>query len=125
MTEAEMTDTERVGQPGGLSVVSADSDGIRVITLCGEIDYQTCGPLRQAFEASAPFTSRVVADLRGVGFMDSTGINILITAHHGFTAAGGWLRLAAPTAAVLRVIQLVGVDALIDCHDTLEQALIP
>ncbi|MEV7004152.1 STAS domain-containing protein [Streptomyces sp. NPDC093982] len=55
--------------------------------------------------------------------MDSTGINILITAHQTLVEAGGWLRLAAPADPVLHPIQLVGIDSVIDCHETLRQAL--
>ncbi|MEU0337306.1 hypothetical protein [Streptomyces sp. NPDC006193] len=53
------------------------------------------------------------------------GTNILLDAHRALTEAGGRLSLAAPTEAVLRTIQIVGVDAVtdvIDCHDTLRQA---
>lgn len=56
-------------------------------------------------------------------FMDSSGINILISAHRALTGAGGWLRLAALSAPVLRTVQIVGLDTVIDCHPTLDQAL--
>ncbi|MFE5038881.1 STAS domain-containing protein [Streptomyces sp. NPDC056683] len=55
--------------------------------------------------------------------MDSSGINILITAHRTLSEAGGWLRLAAPTGPVMRTISIVGIDTIIDCHETLSQAL--
>ncbi|GKQ40718.1 STAS domain-containing protein [Streptomyces sp. A012304] len=55
--------------------------------------------------------------------MDSSGIDILIAAHQAVTAAGGWLRLAGSAESVLRTLQLVGVDAVADCHEPLRQAL--
>ncbi|MEU5441429.1 MULTISPECIES: STAS domain-containing protein [Streptomyces] len=55
--------------------------------------------------------------------MDSSGINLFIAAHRATTEAGGWLRLAAPTASVMRTLQIVGVDTVIDCHAPLRQAL--
>ncbi|MEU1535300.1 STAS domain-containing protein [Streptomyces fagopyri] len=125
MTEAEMTGTEHAQQPGRLSVVSTISEGIRVITLHGEIDHDSGPTLRQALAAAAPPGHRVAADMHGVGFMDSTGINILLAAHRGLIEAGGWLRLAALTPPALRTIQLVGADAVIDCRDTLDNALAP
>ncbi|MGV9703324.1 STAS domain-containing protein [Streptomyces sp. NPDC003483] len=127
MTEAEMTGTEQAGQPDSLSVVSTASEDIRVITLRGEIDHQTGASLEQAVRqaATAGPGTRVVVDMRGVGFMDSSGMNILIAAHHDLAKAGGWLRLAAPTPPVLRVLHLVGVDAVIDCRETLRAALAP
>ncbi|MGW5331057.1 STAS domain-containing protein [Streptomyces sp. NPDC004014] len=64
-----------------------------------------------------------MVDLGQVAFMDSSGINVLIAAHRVLTGAGGWLRLAGATGVVLRTLQLVGVDTVIDCHETLHQAL--
>ncbi|MFD4552675.1 STAS domain-containing protein [Streptomyces sp. NPDC058466] len=74
-------------------------------------------------DASGTPRPRIVVDLSRVTFMDSTGINIFIAAHRSLTEAGGWIRLAAPTEAVLRLLQIVGVDAVIDCRETLRQAL--
>jgi stage II sporulation protein AA (anti-sigma F factor antagonist) len=123
MVEKTMADPEPAEQPGQLSVVATASEGVRVVTLSGEIDHQTAGPLRQALEATGTAGLRIVLDMRGVTFMDSTGINLLVAAHQALTEAGGWLRLAAPTPAVLRTIQIVGLDTVIACHPSLRQAL--
>ncbi|MDH6554215.1 anti-anti-sigma factor [Streptomyces sp. SAI-133] len=122
MTGDKMPDTEQDPPPGHLAITETTSEGIRILTLAGEIDYDTCGTLRQALTIPVP-QPPVVIDLRRVTFMDSTGINILIAAHHNATAAGGWLRLAAPTNSVMRTIQIVGLDTVIDCHPTLHEAL--
>jgi stage II sporulation protein AA (anti-sigma F factor antagonist) len=53
MAEGEMAATEPTAQPGQLSVVSAATDGIRVLTLAGEIDRDTRQPLRQGLDATA------------------------------------------------------------------------
>jgi anti-anti-sigma factor len=64
-----------------------------------------------------------VLDLSGVTFRDSSGINVLITAHKSLSDAYGWLRLAGPQTSVLPLIELVGLDQVIACHPTVEQAL--
>lgn len=110
---------------GGLSVVVTATDGIRLLTLSGEIDHHTGDQLRQALDVSDAAHPHVVMDMRGVTFMDSSGINILISAHRAVTAADGWLRLAGPPDSVLRVLQLTGVDGVIDCCPTLHEALTP
>ncbi|KUN79926.1 anti-anti-sigma factor [Streptomyces bungoensis] len=93
------------------------------MTAAGEIDHQTGDTLAQALDVSGAPRPRVVVDLGQVTFMDSSGINVLITAHRTLTEAGGWLRLARPGQSVQRVLRLVGIDAVIDCHETLHQAL--
>ncbi|WP_328430159.1 STAS domain-containing protein [Streptomyces sp. NBC_00443] len=123
MAEQEMTATERAGQRGRLSVTTTIDDGVRVVTATGEIDQQTCEPLRQALTLTTPGGPRVVVDMSTVSFMDSTGINIFISAHRSLAEAGGWLRLAALAEPVERTIRLVGVDTFIDCRETLPQAL--
>ncbi|MER5452827.1 STAS domain-containing protein [Streptomyces sp. NPDC002766] len=123
MTEGKMTGNEHAGQAGQLSVVATATDGIRVLTLAGEIDHHTGDTLRQSLDAISTPRPRVVVDMRQVTFMDSSGINILIAAHHTLSEAGGWLRLAALGPTVMRTIRLVGIDALIDCRESLRQAL--
>ncbi|MEU4310887.1 STAS domain-containing protein [Streptomyces rochei] len=118
-----MTDNERPEQPDRLSIATTVTDGVRVVTVAGEIDQSNSAQLTRALRADGPGLSGIVIDMGRVTFMDSSGLNVLIAAHQDLTAAGGWLRLAAPTAAVLRVLQLVGVDQLIECHPTLTQAL--
>lgn len=119
-------ETEKADGPRPVSVVSTTSDGIRLLTVAGELDHQTSQPLQQALEHRTPDTApRVVIDMRQLTFMDSSGINTLIAAHRTLTEAGGWLRLAGLTEPVVRVVQLVGIDALIPCHPTVEAALAP
>ncbi|MFI1072664.1 STAS domain-containing protein [Streptomyces puniciscabiei] len=123
MAEEEVTDTEQAVQPGELSIVATVTDGIHVLTVAGEIDHQTGDTLHQALDVSDTPQPRVVVDLARVTFVDSSGINVLIIAHRTLTEAGGWLRLAAPVQSVQRILQLVGIDTVIDCHETLQQAL--
>lgn len=108
---------------GRLSVVRSAVDGVRVVALHGEIDHAVKDEFHQALipEDGTP-PPRTVVDLSDVTFMDSSGINVFIAAHHTVKEAAGWLRIAAPRESVLRVIQLIGLDAVIPCHPTLEQA---
>lgn len=123
MAEGKKTGFERGEQAGRLSVVATATDGIRVVSLAGEIDHDCGDTLRRALDTRDTLHPRIVVDLRQVTFMDSSGINIFITTHRTVSEAGGWLRLAAPGEAVMRTLRLVGVDAVIDCRETLRQAL--
>ncbi|MFD8207057.1 STAS domain-containing protein [Streptomyces sp. NPDC059695] len=113
------------GGPGNLTVALATgTSGIHVVSLAGEVDHATGSLLAEALATVGDGVHpRVVIDLSQVTFMDSSGINILITSHHALTESQGWLRLASPTQAVMRAIRIVGIDAFIDCHATLPRAL--
>ena len=119
-----MTDTSGAAGPEDLTITSAPIDGVHTITVRGEIDHHTSGPLSQALSLSeGAAASRIVVDLSGVTFMDSSGINILIAARNAVHDAGGWLRLAGATEPVMRTMQLVGLAQIIDCYPTLRHAL--
>lgn len=109
---------------GRLAVVRTDADGITVLGLDGEIDHQSVSGLTRALApADAAAGQRIVIDLGRVTFMDSSGVNALIAAFQAARAAGGWLRLVVVRGAVLRTLQLVGLDTVIPFHATLEEAL--
>ncbi|MET9934331.1 STAS domain-containing protein, partial [Streptomyces sp. NPDC006324] len=82
------------------------------MTLQGEIDHTAKDTLTDILvprnEAAVPL--RVVADLTGVTFMDSSGINALILAHQHLTAQQGGLRITGAQEAVGCVLGLIGVD---------------
>ncbi|WP_328493451.1 STAS domain-containing protein [Streptomyces sp. NBC_00414] len=119
-----MTDIQEPARPGQLSADHTTLNGVLVVRLHGEIDHTVKDQFSNALlprDGAAPL--RIVADLSGVTFMDSSGINTLITTHQKASAAQGWLRIAGAQEAVQRVLHIVGVDQFIDCHPSLEQAL--
>ncbi|MGV9761466.1 STAS domain-containing protein [Streptomyces tricolor] len=118
-----MTNTHETARPG-LSIGVERIDGTRVVILRGEIDHDNRDRLKDALlPPESPDPAHTVADFDDVTFMDSTGINVLITAHRAAQDAGGWLRLARPREPVLRVLELVGVNELIPCCASLREAL--
>ncbi|MEU6394758.1 STAS domain-containing protein [Streptomyces sp. NPDC046939] len=98
--------------------------GAVVITVCGPLDHTGGDRLRRLLNAACTaFAPRIVIDLTEVGFMDSAGLNILLTAHHRAAKAGGWLRLAGASEQVLATLHVVGVDTVIGVHLTVAAAL--
>jgi anti-sigma B factor antagonist len=80
----------------------------------GEIDLYTAPRLHSELAAvvanSAPGT-RVVVDMSGVEFCDSTGMNVLLSCLRQARERGGELELAAPRPAVKKILQVTGLDA--------------
>ncbi|OPG10543.1 anti-anti-sigma factor [Streptomyces sp. GKU 895] len=106
-----------------MTVAVTDLDGINILTPAGEIDFATRDVLRQALDTAKATGPHIAVDLHHVTFIDSTGINVLIAAHHELTAADGWLRLADVPPAIQRTLEIVGVDTVIGCYPTVTDAL--
>ncbi|CAL9669052.1 MULTISPECIES: STAS domain-containing protein [unclassified Streptomyces] len=119
-----MAETEGTAVPERLLITrTTTGDGIILVTLAGEVDLDGSSQLREVLLDSVESAPGTVVDFAEVGFLDSSGINVLICAHRAAESRGVWLRLAAPREAVARVLRLVGVDALIPCYPSAEQAL--
>jgi anti-anti-sigma factor len=91
--------------------VTHDGDGVR-ITLEGELDIASAPALESALRGSvngdAPSERRVV-DLRGLTFMDSSGLRAILSAN-GAARRDGWkLQIVAGPPAVQRIFDICGV----------------
>src|SRR3712207_4474527 len=81
-----------------------------VLALRGSLDIDTAPALRanlnRLVERPSP---RVVVDVAGLDFCDSMGVGVLVTAHTRATEHGGWVRLAAPSGFLRRLLDTLGL----------------
>ncbi|WP_345337981.1 STAS domain-containing protein, partial [Actinomadura viridis] len=107
-----MAGNQKAHQPDRLSVEREVVDGVRVVIVRGEIDHDVKDVLSEALLSAdgTVLPQRIVADLSGVTFLDSSGTNVFLQVLERADAAQGWLRLAAVQAPVMRVLHLVGLD---------------
>ena len=89
------------------------------MSVAGEIDLYTAprlhGELVAALAGEQPV--RLVVDMSGVDFCDSTGMNVLLAAHRRAHEHGGDLELAAPRPGVRRVLQVTGLESVFTVID--------
>lgn len=107
------------------NVTATDTtDGVRVLTVPNDIDVYTAPELRQAgIEAVAGGHFRIVIDLTGVTYMDSTGLGVLVGMLKRASTYGGWVRLACMPAAVERVFRTTGLLKTFVIADTVADAI--
>jgi len=97
---------------GGAAAVSGDGKGggqAVTVTVAGDVDLAAADTLWSVLDEYVHTGAQVVVDCSRVAFLDSMGLRTLIRAQHKAGASGAHLTLAAPSEAVLRVLQLAGV----------------
>jgi anti-anti-sigma factor len=98
--------------PDEFSIAESDREGQALLTLRGELDLATAPELEQLVNERLDAGQDVVVDLRGLEFMDSSGIRVLVAAHA--RAARNDTRLfvvrPADATAVAKIIDVSGLD---------------
>jgi anti-anti-sigma factor len=89
-----------------LNIQVVHLDAAPVVILSGEIDVHTAGELLGSLE---PLAGRVLVDLYGVSFMDSSGIAALVATRERLLVSGGNLHLRSPQDQVRRLFEVGGI----------------
>lgn len=109
-----------------LNVSSRSQGGHAIVTVTGEIDLYTAPRLHgelAAVIASAVPGSRVVLDMSGVDFCDSTGMNVLLSSLRASREKDVEFALAAPRLAVKKILQVTGLESVFTIEG--EQTTVP
>ena len=97
---------------------------VTIVQPRGELDLATIEMLRSALDAAIAETlsaaldgmengARLVLDLRGLSFIESTGLHLLVALHERAQRDGFQLTLLPPAPPIDRVIQLCGLDQML------------
>ncbi|MFG2975677.1 STAS domain-containing protein [Streptomyces sp. NPDC048331] len=98
-------------------------DGAVVLALAGELDHDTAQPLREALDGALAPGRRLLVDLGGLGFCDSTGLNVLLNTRLAAQEAGASLELVGLHGPVARMFRITGADGVFPVHDDVGAAL--
>jgi len=102
--------------------ISRDNGSV-VVSLAGELDLYNAHQVREALlECCAEGPNRLVVDLSGVKFIDSTALGVLIEARMRMENRRAFL-LAAPGLETRRALEISGLDRHFAVHDSLDAAL--
>jgi anti-sigma B factor antagonist len=99
--------------------VSTRSQGDHAImSVTGEIDLYTApGLQKELMTALGGDQVKLIVDMSGVDFCDSTGMNVLLAAHRYAREHGGELQLASPGSATRKVLQVTGLESVFTVLD--------
>ena len=112
------------GNGGMLEVREERGDGVLTLTIEGELDLATAPKVRDPLErAIGSGVSRIVVDMLGCGFIDSTGLGVLLHAAKHLEENKGAMALVCVDDQIKRLLELTMIDRTIPVFDTREKAL--
>lgn len=94
------------------SVSFTYGDGRLTAHIACELDHHTVRSVREKIDREA-FLERprvLVLDLSRVGFMDSSGLALILGRVEVAATMGGSVHVTGPSPAVMRIIRLSGID---------------
>ncbi|MEN3361408.1 MAG: anti-sigma factor antagonist [Mycobacteriales bacterium] len=95
-----------------------------VLEVAGEVDVYTAPGLRDRIsDLLDGGQHRLVVDLGGVEFLDSTGLGVLVAGLNRAREVGGSLSLVCPQERVLKLFRITGLDEVFTVHGTVDEAL--
>jgi anti-sigma B factor antagonist len=98
-------------------------EGRIVVRLVGELDLYNAHVVRETLlGCCGESPERLVVDLSGVTFVDSTALGVLIEARTRLPNRRGFL-LAAPALETRRALEISGLDRHFAVHESLDDAL--
>jgi anti-sigma B factor antagonist len=107
-----------------LRLDSRDEGDWTVLAVVGEVDLSSAPLLRARIEELVHLgAQRVVVDLQGVGFMDSSGLSVLVACMKRMREAGGALAIACPNHSILKVFTVTGLDRLFAIRPSVDEAI--
>jgi len=100
-------------------------DGTRVLGVSGELDMATGPVLGQRIRRPLFWekVTRLVVDLSGVTFIDSSGTNALVLSHAHADALDRDVRFVCPEGSVLRRLSAYGLALRLPLYPTRDEAL--
>ena len=98
------------------------ADGL-VLGVDGEVDLQSCGVLRSAFdELDDEQLHRIVVDLSALSFTDSSGLAVLIRAYKHARDRGVLFTVVCPRGPIRDLFAITGLVDVLHLVDTVGQA---
>jgi len=82
-----------------------------LVRVAGEVDISTVAELRRQVRAACRGRGTVLLDLADVGFMDSSGLHVLLEASDGAAMSDSPFFIVRPSSAVQRLLDATGTSA--------------
>jgi anti-sigma B factor antagonist len=120
-----LSQTEERGDPMDLMLNEYPAtQGRTVVEVSGEIDVYTAPRLRETLVSLVEAGNyRLIVDMEGVEFLDSTGLGVLVGGLKRVRAHDGGIDLVCTQGRILRIFRITGLSKVFNIFGTVDEAL--
>lgn len=106
-----------------LDIAIAHENDTCVMKLGGEVDVYTSTSFKERLvNVIDDGCVKVVIDLEGVEFIDSSGLGVLVSGLRRVKEGGGYLRLVCTRDPILKIFRITGLDRVFPIVTSLDEA---
>lgn len=106
-----------------LDISSEHADGVCTLSLNGEVDVYTAPRLKEALvQHIEDGCIDIVIDLGGMGFIDSSGLGVLVGGLRRVKERDGSIRVICDRENILKIFRITGLDKVFPIFGTIEEA---
>lgn len=87
---------------------------VMTVYLKGELDHHTASKIKDTIDLHilrSP-VKKLVLDMSGVTFMDSSGIGLIVGRYNRVKSFGGSMTISNPSHTLLKILKMSGIDQL-------------
>jgi anti-sigma B factor antagonist len=106
-----------------LDIKSERAEDVCVLVLEGEIDVYTAPHLKEELVSAVEYgCANVVVDMEKVGFIDSSGLGVLVSALRRARERDGVVRIVCTRENILKIFRITGLDKVFPIYARLDDA---
>ncbi|MDD3839795.1 MAG: anti-sigma F factor antagonist [Clostridia bacterium] len=96
-----------------------------IVTIQGDFDHHSSKRIRELIERNMRkfHAKNLVLDFKGLSFMDSSGIGVIIGRYRDISINGGKIVIVNVNNQFKRIFNISGIQKIIDIYDDTEKAL--
>jgi anti-sigma B factor antagonist len=98
-------------------------DASVVVAVYGELDVTSSQQLDDSLSEGGPGSGRVILDLSGVDFMDTTALAVIISHWRRHVEAGGMFLIAGARYRYTKALWITGLADRLPMYDSVDEAL--
>ena len=107
----------------GLWLSAEQRGSLMVVTIRGDLDIVSSGRFDDCLKQARAVSKRILLDLAGVDFMDTSALAVIVGHWKKLTARNGILALAGARYRYTKTLWITGLADRLPRYDTLEQAI--